>query len=92
MVTFNYLLINKFNIVCNFQITRKALFPGDSEIDQLFRIFRTLGKVFISVNWLFLKLQVFYRKSVIESQSTFIKTTLPEKKKKKTDYIGVFNC
>ncbi|XP_046683753.1 cyclin-dependent kinase 2-like [Homalodisca vitripennis] len=23
--------------------TRKALFPGDSEIDQLFRIFRTLG-------------------------------------------------
>ena len=27
----------------NFQLTRKALFPGDSEIDQLFRIFRTLG-------------------------------------------------
>ncbi|XP_029067509.1 cyclin-dependent kinase 3 isoform X4 [Monodon monoceros] len=26
-----------------FQVTRKALFPGDSEIDQLFRIFRTLG-------------------------------------------------
>lgn len=25
------------------QVTRKALFPGDSEIDQLFRIFRTLG-------------------------------------------------
>lgn len=25
------------------QTTRKALFPGDSEIDQLFRIFRTLG-------------------------------------------------
>lgn len=25
------------------QLTRKALFPGDSEIDQLFRIFRTLG-------------------------------------------------
>ncbi|XP_071517505.1 cyclin-dependent kinase 2-like isoform X2 [Panulirus ornatus] len=24
-------------------LTRKALFPGDSEIDQLFRIFRTLG-------------------------------------------------
>ncbi|XP_056653918.1 cyclin-dependent kinase 2 isoform X5 [Monodelphis domestica] len=24
-------------------ITRRALFPGDSEIDQLFRIFRTLG-------------------------------------------------
>uniref|UniRef100_A0A8D0EEV9 cyclin-dependent kinase n=1 Tax=Salvator merianae TaxID=96440 RepID=A0A8D0EEV9_SALMN len=24
-------------------VTRKALFPGDSEIDQLFRIFRTLG-------------------------------------------------
>lgn len=24
-------------------MTRKALFPGDSEIDQLFRIFRTLG-------------------------------------------------
>ena len=23
--------------------TRRALFPGDSEIDQLFRIFRTLG-------------------------------------------------
>jgi serine/threonine protein kinase len=25
------------------QITRKPLFPGDSEIDQLFRIFRTMG-------------------------------------------------
>lgn len=25
------------------QLTTKALFPGDSEIDQLFRIFRTLG-------------------------------------------------
>ena len=25
------------------QLTRRALFPGDSEIDQLFRIFRTLG-------------------------------------------------
>lgn len=25
------------------QMTCKALFPGDSEIDQLFRIFRTLG-------------------------------------------------
>ncbi|KAF3427011.1 hypothetical protein E2986_06627 [Frieseomelitta varia] len=25
------------------QATRRALFPGDSEIDQLFRIFRTLG-------------------------------------------------
>lgn len=28
---------------CCCQITRRALFPGDSEIDQLFRIFRTLG-------------------------------------------------
>lgn len=26
-----------------FQVIRRALFPGDSEIDQLFRIFRTLG-------------------------------------------------
>ncbi|XP_036092431.1 cyclin-dependent kinase 2 isoform X3 [Rousettus aegyptiacus] len=25
------------------EVTRRALFPGDSEIDQLFRIFRTLG-------------------------------------------------
>ncbi|XP_002740677.1 cyclin-dependent kinase 2-like [Saccoglossus kowalevskii] len=25
------------------EITRRALFPGDSEIDQLFRIFRTMG-------------------------------------------------
>ena len=25
------------------QLTRRPLFPGDSEIDQLFRIFRTLG-------------------------------------------------
>ncbi|XP_078260405.1 cyclin-dependent kinase 2-like isoform X3 [Rhinoraja longicauda] len=25
------------------EVTRKPLFPGDSEIDQLFRIFRTLG-------------------------------------------------
>ena len=27
----------------SFQLNRRALFPGDSEIDQLFRIFRTLG-------------------------------------------------
>ncbi|XP_065764973.1 cyclin-dependent kinase 3 isoform X2 [Muntiacus reevesi] len=27
----------------NMAVTRRALFPGDSEIDQLFRIFRTLG-------------------------------------------------
>lgn len=27
----------------HFQLTKKALFAGDSEIDQLFRIFRTLG-------------------------------------------------
>ena len=26
-----------------FQLTKHPLFPGDSEIDQLFRIFRTLG-------------------------------------------------
>lgn len=26
-----------------YPVTRRALFPGDSEIDQLFRIFRTLG-------------------------------------------------
>lgn len=26
-----------------FQTTRRPLFPGDSEIDQLFRVFRTLG-------------------------------------------------
>ena len=25
------------------QLNKRALFPGDSEIDQLFRIFRTLG-------------------------------------------------
>lgn len=25
------------------QVTLRPLFPGDSEIDQLFRIFRTLG-------------------------------------------------
>ncbi|XP_022252924.1 cyclin-dependent kinase 2-like isoform X2 [Limulus polyphemus] len=25
------------------ELTRRALFPGDSEIDQLFRVFRTLG-------------------------------------------------
>ena len=28
---------------CPLQLTQRALFPGDSEIDQLFRIFRTLG-------------------------------------------------
>ena len=34
------------DIMCQFvsQITKRALFPGDSEIDQLFRIFRTLGE------------------------------------------------
>lgn len=25
------------------QLTRRALFPGDSEIDQLYKIFRVLG-------------------------------------------------
>lgn len=27
----------------NFQLSKKILFPGDSEIDQLFSIFRTMG-------------------------------------------------
>eukprot|EP00794_Sanderia_malayensis_P003665 gene3665-4182_t len=37
--------IDIWSIGCIFaeMITRKALFPGDSEIDQLYRIFRTLG-------------------------------------------------
>lgn len=30
-------------VLFNFQVNRKVLFAGDSEIDQLFRIFRTLG-------------------------------------------------
>lgn len=37
--------VDVWGIGCIFaeMITRKALFPGDSEIDQLFRVFRTLG-------------------------------------------------
>ncbi|ELT89061.1 hypothetical protein CAPTEDRAFT_159953 [Capitella teleta] len=37
--------VDVWSIACIFaeMVTRKALFPGDSEIDQLFRIFRTLG-------------------------------------------------
>ncbi|XP_029067507.1 cyclin-dependent kinase 3 isoform X2 [Monodon monoceros] len=37
--------VDVWSIGCIFaeMVTRKALFPGDSEIDQLFRIFRTLG-------------------------------------------------
>uniref|UniRef100_A0A8C6YI95 cyclin-dependent kinase n=1 Tax=Naja naja TaxID=35670 RepID=A0A8C6YI95_NAJNA len=37
--------VDIWSIGCIFaeMVTRKALFPGDSEIDQLFRIFRTLG-------------------------------------------------
>nr|BAH97197.1 cyclin-dependent kinase 2 [Patiria pectinifera] len=37
--------VDVWSIGCIFveMITRRALFPGDSEIDQLFRIFRTLG-------------------------------------------------
>lgn len=37
--------VDVWSIGCIFaeRVTRKALFPGDSEIDQLFRIFRTLG-------------------------------------------------
>lgn len=37
--------VDIWSIGCIFveMIVRKALFPGDSEIDQLFRIFRTLG-------------------------------------------------
>lgn len=37
--------VDVWGIGCIFyeMITRKAMFPGDSEIDQLFRIFRTLG-------------------------------------------------
>lgn len=37
--------VDIWSIGCIFaeMMTRKALFPGDSEIDQLFRIFRTLG-------------------------------------------------
>ncbi|XP_030361634.1 cyclin-dependent kinase 3 isoform X2 [Strigops habroptila] len=37
--------VDIWSVGCVFaeMVTRKALFPGDSEIDQLFRIFRTLG-------------------------------------------------
>jgi len=37
--------LDVWSIGCIFaeMVTRKALFPGDSEIDQLFRIFRALG-------------------------------------------------
>jgi len=37
--------VDIWSVGCIFaeMLTRKALFPGDSEIDQLFRIFRTLG-------------------------------------------------
>ncbi|XP_032065024.1 cyclin-dependent kinase 3 isoform X2 [Thamnophis elegans] len=37
--------VDIWSIGCIFaeMVARKALFPGDSEIDQLFRIFRTLG-------------------------------------------------
>ncbi|NXV82789.1 CDK3 kinase, partial [Atlantisia rogersi] len=37
--------VDMWSIGCIFaeMVTRKALFPGDSEIDQLFQIFRTLG-------------------------------------------------
>ncbi|XP_023584906.1 cyclin-dependent kinase 3 isoform X6 [Trichechus manatus latirostris] len=37
--------VDVWSIGCIFaeMVTRRALFPGDSEIDQLFRIFRTLG-------------------------------------------------
>ncbi|KXJ14804.1 cyclin-dependent kinase 2 [Exaiptasia diaphana] len=37
--------VDVWSLGCIFaeMITRRALFPGDSEIDQLFRIFRTLG-------------------------------------------------
>lgn len=37
------LSVSHVYIPMSFQITRRPLFPGDSEIDQLFRIFRTLG-------------------------------------------------
>lgn len=40
-VCFRQVLNSVLSIVT--QVTRRALFPGDSEIDQLFRIFRTLG-------------------------------------------------
>jgi serine/threonine protein kinase len=37
--------VDVWSIGCIFaeMVTKRALFPGDSEIDQLFRIFRTLG-------------------------------------------------
>lgn len=36
------ILFNRQSLFCP-QFRKKALFEGDSEIDQLFRIFRTLG-------------------------------------------------
>lgn len=37
------IVIPFFYIFLNLQIMKRSLFPGDSEIDQLYRIFRTLG-------------------------------------------------
>ncbi|CAB3986929.1 cyclin-dependent kinase 2 [Paramuricea clavata] len=44
--------VDIWSIGCIFSelVTRRALFPGDSEIDQLFRVFRTLGTP-DEVNW-----------------------------------------
>ena len=44
--------VDNWSLGCIFaeMITRKPLFPGDSEIDQLFRIFRILGTP-TETNW-----------------------------------------
>lgn len=39
----NAVKVYSYSEILVLQLTRRALFPGDSEIDQLFRIFRTLG-------------------------------------------------
>lgn len=38
-----YLVFFLFYFIFGRQLKGRALFPGDSEIDQLFRIFRTMG-------------------------------------------------
>ena len=38
-----YLCISNCTVFICVQIQKKALFPGDSEIDELFRMFRVLG-------------------------------------------------